>query len=334
MPSSARSTGRMWAPGHSSLAMTSGCRASRWSKSRPRASRQRRPRPRPPPRRATLRRATRPIRSRPCPAQHGGVGAACVGVNHAAPWGAGAREQSLVPPPIVWGSPVKAWALGIAGWLLMAPLATADSPAQAVISAYKDASAHATDARQLSWRYLWLGAVPAAKRDSFTKALAYAVNSLSQESEPVSLVLVAPDVVRVAGLDLSDAFIKTWDKLAAFDIYFHAQVLKDIVEVKEREQEQVTEDVEVGYWRLNSSNIIVSNDYAKRHPDNVWWQKTGVEKRTVTREKKTDAKSVKQQVIATTAPWLPAKEMGDLIKLLGTEVPIVRADWWLVWTAV
>jgi hypothetical protein len=44
---------------------------------------------------------------------------------------------------------------------------------------------------------------------------------------------------------------------------------------------------------------------------------------------KTVADKVKEQDDVLPAPWLPGKEMGGLIKLTGSKVPIVRADYFI-----
>jgi len=216
---------------------------------------------------------------------------------------------------------VRAWV----AVLFLASTARAGSPADAVVAALADAR-RSPEARKLGYRYLWLGAIPEKKRADFQKALAFQCNSLSREAEIALPVSVAPDLVRISLLDY-EMPEKVWEKLKDVDPYFHARIVEQEVEAKITE---VVEEVEVGHWHLNVTGEIVDRKWANDNPRRVWWEKTGTikERRQVKREGK------KARVITSSAPWLPAKESGELATYLGTECPIVRADWWLVWTAI
>jgi hypothetical protein len=146
-------------------------------------------------------------------------------------------------------------------------------------------------------RYLSLEALPPAERPLFLKALAFHVNSLSREAEVVSPRVVAEDLVV---LNLQDYGWKTavYDKLADRDPYDHVR-LEKIVEEKDVQ--------EVGY----------------RQPGGGW----------VTTGTRPILKKVKKQFTAA-APWLPATEIAELIQRTQSQAPLLRADWFLVQTAI
>ncbi len=194
------------------------------------------------------------------------------------------------------------------------------SPALAVQAALADARRQ-PQAAVKDYRYLSLYGVPVKLRAEFLLVLSFHCNSLSREAEIVRPVLVAPDLVRISLYDYGmDA--KVWDKLAEHDPYFHAQLVKKVVAVA------VEEEVEVGHWHKKGDNQIVTPAFAKANPGSVWWEKTGTQKQPA---KKQDAK---QETITSAAPWLPAPDIAALMLLTGSEAPIVRADWFVAWTAI
>lgn len=170
------------------------------------------------------------------------------------------------------------------------------SPASAVMAALADCQRLPPD-RQARARYLSLYAIPAKDRLQWGQVIAFWANSLSRESELVRPVLVAPDLVR---LDLADYAwsAKTWELLLeAKEPYFHVEIVKTEVDYDE-----------YGYYE----------DAARTK-----WITT----RKVARGKK-------EIRTAASAPWLPGKEIAGLIVLTGSQIPVVRADWWLHQTAI
>ncbi len=209
-------------------------------------------------------------------------------------------------------------------WLLLllalaAPV-SATSPALAVQAALADARRQPRTVVK-DCRYLSLYGVPVKLRAEFLLVLSFHCNSLSREAEIVRPLLVAPDLVRISLLDYG-IDPKVWDKLAEHDPYFHAQLVKQVVAVA------VEEEVEVGHWHRKGDNQIVTPVFAKANPAAVWWEKTGTQKRVA---KKQDAK---QETLTSAAPWLGTQDIAGLILLTGSEVPIVRADWFVAWTAI
>ncbi len=200
------------------------------------------------------------------------------------------------------------------------PLA-ASSPAQAVHQALADAGRQ-PKAVVSSYRYLSLYSIPPKLRLEFLSVLSFHLNSLSSEAEVARPVLVAPDLVRISLLDYG-LDPRVWEKLKDVDPYFHAILVKQqVAEVI------VEETVEVGHWHRKTDNRIVSLEFARANGDEVWWEKTG----TIKRAKK--AADKKPDTITSAAPWLPAADIAALVLLTDTEVPIVRADWFVAWTAI
>ncbi len=196
------------------------------------------------------------------------------------------------------------------------------SPALAVQAARADAQRQPV-AVQRDCRYLSLYAVSLKQRSDFLAALAFHCNSLSQEAEIIRPVLVTPDLLRISLLDYG-IDPKTWEKLAANDPYFHAILVKEVVDVK-----IVEVDVPIGYWRMKATREIVTDDaWIARNKDFVYWQTVRTDRREVKKETK------RQETITSAAPWLPAADIAALYVLTGSECPIVRGDWWLVWTAI
>ena len=100
--------------------------------------------------------------------------------------------------------------------------ARAEGPGDAIIAAHADAQRLPLGTRQYV-RYLSLYNLPAAERESAVKVLAFWVNSLSRSAELVAPVRVSETLLRVNLLDYGWE-VKTWDRLADSDVYFHQQV--------------------------------------------------------------------------------------------------------------
>ena len=128
------------------------------------------------------------------------------------------------------------------------------------------------------------------------------VNSLSREAFPVPPRQVGKDLLAV---DIRDYAwdVKVWEKLATEDPYFHA-----VVEVKET----VTKIIQRYYPAGTYDGVY--------HEAGDW----PVRVREVVSVKKASA----------LAPWLPAKEIAALALMTGSEIPIVRADWFIHQTAI
>ncbi len=209
----------------------------------------------------------------------------------------------------------------IALFLVLLATPVTASPAAAVRAALADA-VRQPKAAVTDYRYLSLYNITPKARGEFLQVLSFHLNSLSRESEVVRPLLVMPDLVRISLLDYGIS-AATWEKLAAVDPYFHAQLVKTVVAVVEEEE------IEVGYWHQRSDGQIVTSTFARENPTAVWWEKTGTQKRTA---KKQEAK--KQETLTSAAPWLPVPDIAALTVLTGSETPILRADWFVFWTAI
>jgi hypothetical protein len=174
------------------------------------------------------------------------------------------------------------------------PAAAPVGPNEVQAAALRDARTLPADAARYT-RYLSTYALrPAAKAD-FLKTLAFHVNQLSRESEIVAPVRVGDDLYRVNLLDYQwDP--KTWERLADVEPHFHVRL--------------VAERDEVEQW-------------GKRRDDGGWYD---------VEERKTGRKV--RSVTVAAAPWLDPKAAAELATRTQSAVPVVRADWFLVQTAI
>jgi hypothetical protein len=187
--------------------------------------------------------------------------------------------------------------------LLVVPALAAD-PASAVRAALADCRTLPAD-RQPQARYLSLFHKEVKSLAEWEQVLGFWANSLSQEVELVRPVRVAPGLYRVF-LDDYGWKREVWEKLLdAPEPYFHVRALvNEIVTVTEERAEQ--------RW---------INDYQGRG----YWQQIKVP------VKKEVAKQVEK---VASAPWLDARDIADLIARTQSQVPIVRADWWVFQTGI
>jgi hypothetical protein len=178
---------------------------------------------------------------------------------------------------------------------LLGGSAPAAGPADGVLLALADCQKLPID-RQQQARYLSLYAIPEKDRPKWEKVLVFHVNSLSREPELAAPFKVAPDLLRVF-LDDYQWDRKVWERLLEVpDPYYHA-VVERVVVVQQ----------EYGYFA---------------GPGRTNWVTT-----RVVPEKQ------KKRVNAS-APWLPTVEVAALIALTQSQIPLVRADWFLFQTAI
>lgn len=180
--------------------------------------------------------------------------------------------------------------------ILLAGTALAGSPAEAAVAAHADAL-RLPPATQIYTRYLSLYAVPAARRDEFVKVISYQVNALSRSADPYPPRQVTPDLLAVNWKDYGwDPAV--WERLAAVDPYFHQKV------------------------KLGS-DAVVRTVWPGGKQDGAFF-KAGYYKET----RKAGS------IIDASAPWLPTKEITALREMTYSEAPVLRADWFLVQTAI
>lgn len=180
--------------------------------------------------------------------------------------------------------------------LLMAGSALAGGPASAVAAAHADAARLAPQER-LYTRYLSLYAVPEPRRAEFAKVLAFHLNSLSREAEIYPPRKVAPDLLAVKWIDYGwDPAV--WERLAGVDPYFHLK------------EKLITDGFVRTVWPggKQSGKFFKAGKYRE-------FQKAGT-------------------VIDAPAFWVNRKEIDDLREWTLSEAPVLRADWFLVQTAI
>lgn len=173
----------------------------------------------------------------------------------------------------------------------------AGSPAEAVAAAARDVAGLPPEVQPYT-RYLSLYHFTEKELLDFGKPFAFHVNSLSREFKLMPPRLVAPNLLAVDsrwyGWDLG-----VWERLGDIDPYFHF------------EQTYATDVVEERYW---PGGTFTDGKRYKAGFDRI--------------KRKAGDKSI------VAAPWLPTKEVIDLRKATYSEVPILRADWFFVQTAI
>lgn len=222
------------------------------------------------------------------------------------------------------------------------------TPAAAVSAAVQDAGAAGGAA--LTWRYLWLGDVPAKDRDDLVRVLNFHLNELSTEPELTPLVLLpGGTVARLDALAYGKTFLKTWENLVQFEPMFHLTLTSST------DQDEY-EEVPYGHYEDGQGNRTERGAAGSHFV------------KTETRREKT-GKKVKKKVQAlmswgAVAPfpsrgginaepvtytdfagkkretYIAAEGPGDrrdleqLVGLTGSQTPIVEARWFLWQTAV
>lgn len=233
--------------------------------------------------------------------------------------------------------------------VLTACAAIAGSPAESHAAALLDARRLPPETRK-DHRYLDLSFVPARERDSFEKALAFHFHCLSREPDIVPLVKVAPDVVRVYFDDFGWER-SVWEKLAPHDVYFHLADPRVVRKVQldvtgsgtgpqpSREfQERANATVYVfrnGFVEVSTSDVREGEEVYDKVGERQFRRTTLKAPRAAAqpapRPDLKPERDTSKQVLH--APWLDPKGAVELATLLNSDVPIVRADWFLYWTS-
>jgi hypothetical protein len=170
-------------------------------------------------------------------------------------------------------------------------------PATAIQSATADARALGQEARHA--RYLWLGHLSEAERADLARVLSFHANQLSREAEVIVPVEASPGLFRV-DLRWYGWPATLWERLADSEPYFTETVTEEVQE-KER-----------SYWA------------------------GGYEGGTYYEPGYYVTKTTRVRVSRGPAAWLSESRAGaravrDLTALTGSQVPVVRGDWFL-WT--
>lgn len=178
-------------------------------------------------------------------------------------------------------------------------------PATAVQSALIDCKKLAPE-QAARTRYLSLYAIDDKERIEFTKVLSFWVNSLSRESELVPPRKVSSDLLAV---DLGDYQwdAKVWERFAdAPEPYWHVVT------------EAATDEDE--YEPLGTMQTVIENGQA-------------VQKWVANGEKRKTGRKLKGKRKSAFAPWADPLGQAQLYTLTGSNVAVVRADWFLVRTS-
>lgn len=195
------------------------------------------------------------------------------------------------------------------GWVVSIALMTgaqglASSPQLAVSAAAKDLAAQPASVRPYL-RYLSAYNVPEKDRETLYKVLNFQVHSLSRELFFSPPVRVAKDLWRVDYREYGWNRL-VWEKLAEDEPYFHLTIL-----VKDEGKSQVvTEDWPGGVWPGDG----------KEYPKGAFKY-----------ERKIALPGGKQRAQGY---WLTAQEIGYLATEARSTVPVVRADWFIYYTAI
>lgn len=195
--------------------------------------------------------------------------------------------------------------------------------AQLAAAALEDAQA-LDPAEAADTRYLDARNVSPDHLEETLAVLKYHVNQLSREVE-----LVPPRRVRdwLYAVRASDYGwdLKVYENLAKVNVY-HSIPVEVKTPVPETVTETVVEEVKVSVKKQRQ--VVRNGAYVTEEYDDV-------EVKKVTKQvEKTVAGKVAVTADVIPAPWLPAADMGELVKLTGSKAPIVRADLFVNKTAV
>ncbi|HYE78131.1 MAG TPA: hypothetical protein VEI97_09100, partial [bacterium] len=240
---------------------------------------------------------------------------------------------------------------------LMGQVALAGGAADVVAAALADARKLPPELRK-EVRYLSLHNLPEADRPGFLRALAFHVNSLSREAELVVPTGVSPDLLRVSFIDHGWKR-EVWEKLAPVEPYFHLLEQRVVKEVEIKAPvavptpapavlpepfAEIYVDAPGGGIRKVPRSAVQPGEwvYVRRNPGDSLQAMKGLPPLSVPevprpppappRPKATPVGLLRNAALH--APWLGKPEViAELATLLDSEVPIVRADWFLYRTS-
>lgn len=159
---------------------------------------------------------------------------------------------------------------------------------------------------RLRVRYVSMWDVPTEQLAGEETAFRFHCYVTSPEADGQPPIRVAPGLWRIDLVEQGwDA--KVWEKLLDVgEPYFHVKALISKVEY---------EYVEMGYWSTDGGR-----SQCRRGTPTAVWYKTGTEKRK------------KEVEVQAGADWLDAKELGTLINLTQSQIPVVNWGWFLFHT--
>ncbi len=242
--------------------------------------------------------------------------------------------------------------LTLALLMLMAVPLRGSSPAEAVAAALSDARKLPLEVRQQTG---YLMRPPSCKTErewsEFKAALAFHFHSLSREPEIVPLVEPVPGIIRVYFDDYGwDK--KVWEKMAFLDPYFHLldpRVIRKVkLEVRDKESVLIDEQVKDagekvfvfrnGFVQVSRSAVREGEEVYEKVGERSFASigrgpggARGKQAQTVEKEKNLQPELDPKKTLLH-APWLDARQITELAGLLDSNVPIVRADWFVYQT--
>lgn len=205
--------------------------------------------------------------------------------------------------------------------LALGPLAAASSPASAVAAAAADVARQPAHT-QPHTRYLSLYAAQPKDREALLKALGFHVNSLSRTAFFTLPRRVADDLYAVNLKDYEWSR-ETWERLLGSEPYFHQLVVEPAAEVVvpgPEVEKEVVEPWPGGVWPLDGKHYAKGAFPYKR-------------------KVKVPGEPVRKSVpggrkVNGSGAWLDAASVSALVAATQSQVPVVRADWFLFQTAV
>lgn len=161
-------------------------------------------------------------------------------------------------------------------------------------------------------RYISLDDLPDEKtRSIWQQVISGHIQTLSSEPGIVTLERVGP-LLRIDTLECGKVFAEQWEKLGSVEPFWHGEDFS----VEDRYEEK-----EYGYWVDE-----LGNQYQDKAPGRKW-------KTTETRKVKVESgKAVRGLFVRTTEGKGALETIA--IKTGGTDVPVVRATWFLAQTAI
>lgn len=237
-------------------------------------------------------------------------------------------------------------------------------PAEAVSAAVADVRRMPPEL-QHSIRYLSLHAIPKEARADFLKVLSFHCNSLSREADIIQPRMIG-DIAAVNLLDYAWK-AEVWERFAAVYPYYHFKVVKvPVVEVPvvpvvpvipvipdmaqpispEKGEGPLGEAFKI--YRDGPGNSLVEISHTDLIPGETVWvkdkpgrsirkvvvPKAKAEVREKTVEKPKEPAPVVPARVKAADAGKDAEEYATLVLLTGSEIPIVRADWFIYQTAI
>lgn len=224
--------------------------------------------------------------------------------------------------------------------LLFSETAWAIGPAEAASLANEDCAKLPVDA-QLHAAYFWTGPIVAEKElETFYKVFCYHLNCLSREADLKYPTKVSSQLWRIDIRDYGWSR-EVYNKLADVDPYFHTKIQTVLVPavvigVKVRtikkcsafytkNGKQVEGELEQGteftITRLAGDNVFYQSDVGEIQVSKSYIATFSSQNTPV------------GEAVTAAAPWLPSKEMQELITKTQNTSPILRADWFFATTA-